>query len=93
VKKALLFSIAALFLAMGAAHAIEYDCGGDTTVRITQDWDKVTHDPTVTTTTLIRIESTRKSTKKRQPVIHYDIEKKKLTVNGKFCKGPNDVRD
>ena len=77
-----------LFLATGTAHAIEYECGDDITARITQDWSKVTHDPTVTTTTLIRVESARQSTKKRQPIVQYDIDKEKLTVNGKRCQGP-----
>jgi hypothetical protein len=84
MKKTLLTGIAVLFLATGTAHAIEYDCGDNTTVRIVQDYDKIVHGPT-TTTTLIRIEST----KKRQPVVHYDIKKEKLTINGKRCKRPD----
>jgi hypothetical protein len=93
--KAFITGIAALLLATGA-HAVEYNCG-ENTVQIDREESKVTHG-TVTrqghpgslysASVTIKVDAS-KSVDQRFPVIRYDVEKDKLTVNGKRCKGPN----
>jgi len=87
MKKTLLTGIAVLFLATGTAHAIEYECGANTTVYVQKGTLHVTHEPTTEASVVIRVE-TSSSNGKRWPIVRYDIEKEKLTVNGQRCKGP-----
>jgi hypothetical protein len=103
MKKALLTSVAALFLATGTAHAEDddtcvrpnltesscskdgdqYKCDNDfDTVYIRHDHllsDLSSHTITIYTPLM----TSRKS--KRYPVIRYDVQIGKLTMNGKQC--------
>jgi hypothetical protein len=91
IKKLLLTSVAALFLATGAAHATdtEYKCGPDTTVYVSRETLHIVHEPGEEATVVIKVQ--RGYSTKRYPIVRYDVEKDKLTVNGKPCKEPKDI--
>jgi hypothetical protein len=80
MKTCALIAGIAMLLATGAAHAIEYDCGLDT-VRILREPEP--HNDFIST--VIRIEG--KLRNRKGPVVRYDVQKDKLTVDGKRCKG------
>jgi hypothetical protein len=82
--QALITGIAALLLATGTAHAIEYECGDDTTVYVQKETLHITHEPGEEATVVIKVQTDYMT--KRYPIVRYDIEKNTLTVNGKRCR-------
>jgi hypothetical protein len=83
--RALITSIAALFLATGAAHAVEFNCGADTTVYVQKETLHITHKPGEEATVNIKVQIGY-GAGKRYPIVQYDIQKEKLMVNGRLCK-------